>query len=354
MNRRTFLKEASAASLATSLEPLRADNGQRGHADLTVENFRLNYSPSKGWTVGADSLKLQGLSFPASTWGWVALNIAQGALAGIGGMIFSAIANALFSSKQPDIADLLRQQLIAFAHIIEQAFDQHDLMEAQTSLTTDLDLMSEYVRTPHGAGGRVEHLIPSTAHTLRLLERLNYAGYQTYIQAAGLRLALLQDLANRERGGAEQNFTAQQTRIQSYHDQMISYIVKQTEPATHFDTTCSLKDCTLGINETVHQSINILGHQIEGEIVYYRGPNGTMLLRNAQSTDEYIKAVARIPNNSLPAAFKKSATIIDWLSLRRQLFAATTDFGAPIISKYMSAKPVLVNTAARNLSARWS
>lgn len=345
MDRRVFV---STGALTLLNHPLALLSQPPAAPDLTIEGFRLNYEGGV-WKIGADALKVNNLSLPVASWGWVALNVAKGIGSLIGGQIFSAIATALFGSKQPDISELLRQQLIAFAQILKDAFDSHDLAEAETSLQADLDLMGEYVGNPHGAGGRIEHLVPDTAVLLRTLERLKYAGYRTFIQTAGLRLAILQDLAGREGAAAKSAFVKQQERIQTYHAQMVAYITQQTEPAAHFDV-CEPSDLRCVVSPSVvTRSAVVLGKQVNG-LVKFHPQDNRMVPDSAAALTDYL-------NRRSPGAFttltQPRAAFIDWQGLRRDAFAETTDLGAPIVAEYLKAKPILDRRAAAKLNARW-
>jgi hypothetical protein len=309
---------------------------------LTVQGFTLSYDPSKGWKVGADSLTVGGLSLPTGSWGWIGLSLAQGVLSGIGGMIFSAVASALLGKQEPDIAALLKQQLVEFARIVKEAFDANDLKHAQNQLAADADLVIEYCNARNGAGGRLEFLVPRTAETLRELESLGYMGYRAYIQLASIRLALLQDISLREGEGAKQNFLTQLDRSTKYHETMIEYIKHQTEPSTYFPRVVSFSEAEFRPLST----LTVLGRTFQGRQQYNWPPN---VDRTSSGPPDC--PLATVEQSSI--VYQQGHTeFIDWLQLRAQYMAESTDIGSVIVNQWKASKPGLMPKAAKNLKAR--
>jgi hypothetical protein len=349
MKRRSFLMSASCAVVGSCGACLLGQHaGQKDQpirTSVTVGGFELGFSPDKGFTMQGNVLKLAGFDFPPGDWGWVATGLAEGIVSLIGGQIISAISQALFGSKQPDLGQLLQRQLQAIGALIEQLHQKFTLQDCTDALDSNLRLMSEYINTPNGAGKVIQHLVPDTSKYLSILKNMGYVGYPLFLQFGGLRLAILQDLAEREGGRAIDNFKVQQQEIRIHHEAVIEEIRAKTEPAANFGF-CD--DGTCFFSPVVERSANVLGHNVHGKVKFSRHSDGHYYADSAESINVYVKN-----RSSAQALLEPSGSFIDWIALRKQIMTESVDKGAPIVAQFMSATPRLQRRAAAMLRARW-
>jgi len=350
MNRRSFV---AGATSSVGVVLLNAAVGQKQQSEskgvsLSVGGFHLGQTKT-GWEVGFDALKLSGMTYPAGSWGWIALNFVQGAVSMIGGQILTAVMGSLLGTKQPDITSLMRELLEQFARLINSAIAQHDLDLMRDALDADMKLARRYVRANRAAQTDLTAILSDISHRMSTLARLGLPGYSNYIQFAALELTLLQDRAAMFGGGDIESFREAQRSLVSYQAAMVEMIRAETEPAAqpgnHCDSGCQLFTPHV---QYLKGTIAKLSRDYSGWVPYSLHPNNEWFADSAESIHQHNLSVE---GKNLP---DKQGHWFDWLNLRREIMAVSTDIGAPIVVQASTAKPELVSRAGAKLRARWT
>lgn len=155
------------------------------------------------WTIKNASIAIDGLTLPALTASWVGVQLAAGVLAGVAGAIFDAIIHALFGG--PSIAELLAKQLKAIDQIVDQRITENELRRASAFFDALVKIMVEYQNAPSADrlsfATNQSTLLSSELETLSGKYETGSAinSYLTYLSAASLRIAVLQQRANTNR-----------------------------------------------------------------------------------------------------------------------------------------------------------
>ena len=350
MNRRSFLITATST---VGAELINSALGQKQQSEtkgisLTVGGFHLGQTQT-GWSVGFDPLKLSGMTYPAGSWGWLALNFVQGAVSMIGGQILTAVIGSLLGTKQPDITALMREQLEQFAKLLNSALAAHDLDLMKDALDSDMKLARRYVRANRAAQADLTAILSNISQSMSTLSRLGFPGYSTYIQFAALELALLQDRAAMFGGGDIESFLEAQQRLVAYQAAMVETIRAATEPAAqpgnHCDGGCqAFAPHVQYLKGTIAQ----LGRDYSGWVPYSQHQNNEWFADSAQSIHQHNLSVE---GKTLP---DKQGHWFDWWNLRQDVMAISTDIGAPIVAQASTAKPERIRRAGATLRARWT
>lgn len=324
----------SALTAAAALLPTEDSTAQ-----INVQGFTLSKT-AQGWQIGANDIQIGGVKVPFASWAWLGIAIAQGVLAALGGEIVSVIVSLLTQKNQPDLGALLKQQLDAIANIIVDAQRQALAAQAAGALDSDMRLLREYENTP--SRERLNFLVFNTSATLGLLKQIDYAGYRTFMQVSGLRLAILQDLVGKDGKRAVSNFTDQRNESIDYHRQMIDLINLQTEPSTHFPQQLP-SGVFAAIQGQVVQTVHVFGKTVSGKVKYSPHPGpppppGKLPIGNVVWTLDSVDNVS--------AAIRNGANdLIDWQALRQQLKAESTNLGAALVEKWQKASPYPTNAS---------
>jgi hypothetical protein len=243
---------------------------------------------------------------------WIGVSVAQGVLAAIGGQLFSALSNAIFGQSGKSIQDMLNEQLVAIAQIVEQKIAEAELAQAQANVIALAVLLREYQHTP--SIGRQDFLLNESAVYLSQLASLGVVGYRTYMTAAGLRLSILQQFAGHSVGGAK-NFEDQRIDAIAHHNNIIGAINTLTEPSTYFPTTMSAQWAVLGEGK-IKRWVTVMGHQAGGQVRYVPSEAGDGSWRLGTVAES--------------AGF--SPYVLDWQALRTTIKAENTDWGEKMVS----------------------
>jgi hypothetical protein len=159
---------------------------------------------------------IDGIKLPAFSWGWFGVNIGIGVLQGLGGALFNVFLSGLFGGRSSD--ELLRAFIEAVARVVEQKLKEDDLRKCQALLVSINRNMLEFMNAPKFRD-RLDNASNDSQGLLARLESLEYMGYRTYMSAAGMRLAILQERAKLDPAEKENFRNARKTYIE-YHDRM--------------------------------------------------------------------------------------------------------------------------------------
>jgi hypothetical protein len=204
---------ATQEQLLSSTVKLEGDFGFR------MENGTLH--------MHAKDVIIDGMSIPKLTWSWIGLAVAEAVLVNVGALILGALSNAVHGESGKSIEQLLKEQLVAIAHIVEEALKENDLRNYQAEIDAYINLFREYQHDNTNA--RLDFLINNSAVVLSRLESLGFVGYRTYMIAAGLRLGILRESIKRT-GRGRDNVTNQFDAAVAHHNEIVAQIDAETDP----------------------------------------------------------------------------------------------------------------------------
>jgi hypothetical protein len=324
MRRRDFTIYSAASALNTVVG---VDFAHAQRVKMSGE-FDFKLTP-KGLKLDAKDVIIDGLTIPKLTWSWIGLAVAQGVLAGLGGIVFGAIANAIFgASGGKSMEQLLQEQLEAIARIVQESLKDEALREYGARVKAYVALFREYQNDPTAA--TLDFIRNNTAVALAELESLGFMGYRTYMTAAGLRLTILQEVMRSGRTGARKNFDSQREVAIAYHNQIVDLINRETDPAKYAPFPV-IPDSSVQQNGWVGPyEINrtILGRHVQGAILTQG--NGILSIAATTARKKLIEQRAGDKN--------ASSGIIDWAWLRASLLAENTDLGAKMVNRWTAYK----------------
>jgi hypothetical protein len=183
-------------------------------------------------TMNVKDAKIDGLSIPAFSWRWVGLAIAQGLLAGFGGLIFKALSDAILGHDDgKSMEQLLKEQLAQFAQIVQDALMMNNLQQYQAKIDAYCRVYREFLndrRLP-----QLDLLLFHSREALSLLATTGFSGYRTYMIGTGLRLAALRDQM-RMRHTSSADFKEERAAALEFHKSVQNVILDQTNPTTVF------------------------------------------------------------------------------------------------------------------------
>ena len=324
ISRRQLCLQMGAATALASTPLKKLSSGLTASVD--ANGVSLHYQ-NGSWDLKADHVQVGGIPVPSTDWGWIGLTVASGVLSSVGGLIVNLIVGLLTKNNEPNIADLMRQQLEAFTKIVVEVARQSLVVQAKGALASDIQLLQEYQINPKGAGARLDHLITSTSSTLGLLGQLDYAGYPTFMQLSGLRLAILQDRIAIEGKPAAIVFNNQRNTSIAFHKSIDAFIDKQTEPATHFPATVPLP-----LLLQLTQTVTVFGKTASGKIKYSEHP----AVQRPGSLPWSEWRLDSVDNVSASIA-QGHSDLLDWAALRKQIKAESTTLGEAMIKEWMQA-----------------
>jgi hypothetical protein len=308
----TYFSSASLISLAVP-RFITFDDGVKVNGEFQFSNT------GGAWRLKATDVTIDGLSIPKFTWAWIGLGIAQGVLNGIGAGLFGALANAIFGGTQKSMEQLLKEQLVAFAQILQEAIDANELRRYGSNLAAYITLYKEYSRTPSTEGLR--YLQQGTAIAMSNLESLGLTAYRTYMTAAGLRLSILQEAIKRKIA-TYADFEEQRKASIDFHAGAVKFIDNQTDPFVQVGE----RPCFYPFGGANFEK-KILGREVIGVLVC----NGKGHVASADESSRFIEQYHR--DLKKPPIFKP-INYVDWISLRNIVKAETTDLGQKMIDRW--------------------
>jgi hypothetical protein len=176
-------------------------------------------------TFTKTDITVNGLTLPSLSWSWLAMNLATGVVAGIGGLIFNVILS-LFGGGGPNMEEILRRQLIEIERIVAAELLKVALRNAAASLDSCSRLMREYMNEPQGHF-RIEDAIGKSSDVMSNLKALEYDGYKLYLSAATLHLSVLDEYS--KVSGSRVNYLKAIEEFVSYHREWANRIASETD-----------------------------------------------------------------------------------------------------------------------------
>jgi hypothetical protein len=203
---------------------------------LVSGNHRLCMAQSNATTgvrlVKAEDVNYDGILFDKFSWSWLALKIAEGVLDSVGGRILGSITEALLSNGQPDLGQLLAKQLREFSHLLDNKLQEESLRRCHTQLIGISSIMREYRNAPQGKD-RLENATSLSNLLVAELKGFGFAGYRTFLSAAGLHLLILQDRLKLWKG-EEANYRESVQEYVEHHKSITKTIDDGTDPRLNF------------------------------------------------------------------------------------------------------------------------
>jgi hypothetical protein len=153
---------------------------------LAVQGVPADYQlimRQQGEEPGARKVAITGLAIV----GAIALYVAQGVLQKLGGYIFDAIFPFFKAAQQRELVELLAQRL-------RQVLDEVRVRQANGRLSALLNLMADYNGQQGNATFRLEAATIEVQFLVSELEEIGLQALDAYLVAAGLQLAVVQEL----------------------------------------------------------------------------------------------------------------------------------------------------------------
>jgi hypothetical protein len=329
MNRRQFACLSTAFLLSQSTLP-RFCLAQSQKTVTLNGGFDFR-STKNGWRLDAHDVRIDGLPIPQFSWQWIGLSVAEGILQGIGGGLFVAIANAIFGGQNESMEALMKEQLLAFARILQVALTEDDLRKDQARVATYIRLEKEYSRTP--TDDNLTYLRRETAGVLSDLESIGFTGYRTYMTAAGLRLSILQESKKRKLA-KQADFEDQRAESVDYHNKTVAYIDAQTNPASIFPPNEACLSNAM-VKKQFHEQI--LGMHVEGFVAC----DGKGHPASVEESSSIIKQEAEMIKQKQPTPFSINSGgpvgWVNWAAVRDRAKAESTDLGQKMVDRWLKA-----------------
>ncbi len=161
-------------------------------------------------------LHIDGLDIPSFTWAWIGVKIGEGILANAGGLIFSKLLSSVFGG--PTLEEMLNRQLERISQEVERRLVENDLRNYRGLLSTVSSLMTEYQNNPANKD-RLNYSIIKSRELVDLCQTISFTGYPSFIAAATIRLAVLQEAIKND-PAESRNFKEARDSYRDYHDQL--------------------------------------------------------------------------------------------------------------------------------------
>ena len=161
-----------------------------------MENVDLKslYSPVKFF----DEEKSEEKVYEPYSWSWLALKLAEGAVAWVGGQIIASI----FSSGR-DIEALMQQYIAEIRQIVHRAIQDNELRSLSSKLDQVQTDFYSYLQAPTGRD-RLESATQNISEAKHQLKSFGLVGHASYLVAVNIELAILQERI-KVYGDAEKN-----------------------------------------------------------------------------------------------------------------------------------------------------
>lgn len=165
-------------------------------------------------------LTIDGLTIPKFTWAWIGLSF--------GGLLleqFAAYHINRFLSRRfggDPYEQLFEKMLGAFGQMLDDALTRDAVREMSALLNATTTTFKEYLNAPASID-RLEFATNDSAKLISELEQFGNRTYQTYMQAASLRLLILQQRASLDKNEVK-NFKEARDRYIAHHKEIASSI----------------------------------------------------------------------------------------------------------------------------------
>jgi hypothetical protein len=381
MNRRDLLAGALATAVARPRVMQGAPSTTRDNITITAEGVRITYPP---FGIKAEAITIAGVSIPQFSAGWVALNLAGGVLAQLGGALFGLLVAAL-GARGPTLEDLLTRQLEAIADILREELENNEIRRSIGRLASIRQKMIEYRQAPQS----LDRLYDATADSQNVISDLQTLGFDTYLQvlsAGSVRLAILQERAKLDQAetGNYRNFVSS---LVTYHEttrESVEYLTNPyvvvrplfPEQWTALDPDTTSLPVKSASDQFISKLAAMAGNRIlEGRLLNYRvrdlpklsfsAPEGQLLVIDAYNRGPYdVWSMQRPPNvppiNPGQPPFprdetrwmtmqgfvskiltepqdKIAARYIDWAKLRRQIRETAIIVGDKVVEDWKAS-----------------
>ncbi|RYZ91451.1 MAG: hypothetical protein EOP04_00350 [Proteobacteria bacterium] len=125
------------------------------------------------------------------TWTWVAVNLAEGAIAWLGGVAISKVLG--IGGNVKPVEQLQEESLKRISQVFVQVLQAERLVQATDKLTSIQRNMLEYSLAPKSSADRLYFATNDSSELLATLATLRWVGLESYLTAASLRHIILQE-----------------------------------------------------------------------------------------------------------------------------------------------------------------
>lgn len=193
-------------------------------------NSMLTVRGKVEWKLPLTDIKIDGITVPKFTAGWVLHGLASGVLSSIGGAVFNALLQGLFGG--PSMAQLLQEQLVKIEKIVtdvmRRELKNHALHTAMARFKAMNRLMAEYGRAPENVA-RLNDATSESSFVLSALQAYEFDAYVAAMSVASLRIAVLQEQAMLNKK-EKANVVALIEEMKAFHAAIEKYIDEQCAP----------------------------------------------------------------------------------------------------------------------------
>ncbi len=166
----------------------------------------------------AKDITIAGLSVPLFTWAWFGINIGAGLVIALGAEICEKLFSAVFGGKsfEDRMAEVLNEIRFIIREELKLAFLEHDLQAASNKLRELVATMKTYANNKDKH--ELDRAMDLSTELVSILmdDNLMVWGYPMFVNAAGLRLAVLQERA-KTIAGDKKNFVDSRNEYIDFH-----------------------------------------------------------------------------------------------------------------------------------------
>jgi len=122
------------------------------------------------------------------TWSWVAISLAEGVLAYIGGQVFSS----LFGGRNPTLSEFMAQLVETLKKVVRIAIQENEVRSLVADLRDAEFTLMEYLNAPAGRD-RLERSTELASSAFSQLSSLGLVGHRAFMVAVSFQIVVLEE-----------------------------------------------------------------------------------------------------------------------------------------------------------------